>query len=246
MFEIRPERTVGELVAERPSRSRVFERFQIDYCCGGKRSLADACAGRRLDPALVIAALRDAERPADEDAEPDWTTAPLADLIANIVERHHAFLRLALPRISELAEKVRHAHAAGHPELDEVGETFQDLRVELESHMRKEEQVLFPVVAAMEAQRARLTTCFGTVGNPIRMMEHEHDVAGAALKRLRTLTRDYRPPGDACNSYRALLAALAELETDLHVHIHKENNVLFPRAIELEGELSRQQAGALS
>ncbi len=238
MTTIEPSKTVGQLVTERPSRARVFERFGIDYCCGGKTALGDACAERRLDTQEIVAALREADSKAAATDEPDWTRAALSELIAHILEKHHAYLRGELPRLAQMVAKVHDVHGARHPELAEVRQTYNDLHAELESHMMKEEQILFPLIKAMESSQTLEAMHCGSVNNPIRMMEHEHDSAGAALAHLRALTGDFRPPQDACNTYHVLLDGLAELEADLHQHIHKENNILFPRASELEQALT--------
>lgn len=230
--------TVGQLVAERPGRARVFEQFGIDYCCGGKVPLQEACATGGIEAQAVLRALHQADaNPAPTDSA-DWAHAPLAELITNILETHHAYLRRELPRLTQIAGKVLEVHGTRHPELSEVQAVYDDLRAELQMHMMKEEQVLFPMIQAMEADGVVAAAHCGSVQNPIRVMEHEHDSAGAALLRLRTLTGGYIPPADACNTYRAFLSGLAELEQDLHQHIHKENNILFPRAVELEAALS--------
>ena len=237
MHPIDPLTTVGQLVAQRPARARVFEQFGIDYCCGGKRPLDEACSAGGIDAAVVVNALHAADAAASPHEELDWTRAPLTQLIAHILDTHHAYLRRELPRLRPLADKVRAVHAASHPELAEVQEVLDALQAELEMHMLKEEQILFPLIQAMESDGRAATSHCGSVQNPIRVMEYEHDSAGAALLRLRKLTGGYTPPADACHSYRALLSGLAELEADLHRHIHKENNILFPRAVELEARL---------
>ncbi|MBP9025150.1 MAG: iron-sulfur cluster repair di-iron protein [Phycisphaerae bacterium] len=227
---------VGQLVADRPARARVFERFDIDYCCGGKTPLDEACANKGLDLQEVLRALEQAESAVAAPDETDWRHASRADLIINIIDTHHVYLKRALPELAQLAAKTRQVHGASHPELAEVQEVFTELRAELEGHMMKEERILFPLIQGMESGAACEGFC-GSVQNPIRVMEYEHDSAASALQRLRHLTGDYTPPADACNTYRALLSGLAELEADLHQHIHKENNILFPRAIELEATL---------
>ncbi len=238
MIPIDSTTTVGQLVAERPARARVFKQMGIDYCCGGKTPLRDACAAGGIDAQKVVDALNRVDAEATLTDETDWTRAPLADLLANILDTHHAYLRRELPQLTQIAAKVREAHMARHPELTEVQAVFNDLRAELETHMLKEEQVLFPLIQTMESDGAVAAAHCGSVQNPIRVMECEHDAAGAALLRLRTLTSGFTAPADACNTYRVLLSGLAELETDLHRHIHKENNILFPRAVELEAALS--------
>jgi regulator of cell morphogenesis and NO signaling len=225
---------VGDWVAQHPRTSRVFERLRIDYCCGGGTPVEQACWDHKLDPQEVLEDLQQAIASAGGDPDQNWAEAPLADLCDHIERTHHVYLRSELPRLTELLSKVIGAHGASHPELSELGQVFAGLRAELEPHMLKEEHVLFPAIRQIEQAAARVNLPFGTVANPIRVMEDEHGQAGNALARIRELTRNFAVPDDACNTYRATLDALRDLEADLHQHIHKENNILFPRAIELE------------
>lgn len=229
MTSIDPATTVADLVAERPGRARVFERLGIDYCCGGKVSLEDACAAKGLEATAVAGVL--AEIDVDDDEE-DWSTAALADLCDHIIERHHAYLREELPRLSALVEKVVKAHAEAHPELREVEDVFGAVSAELQGHMVVEEAVLFRACRQLEAGG---TSELASLAGPVQAMEADHVVTGAALERLRALTAGYAPPPGACNSYIAMLDGLETLELDLHRHIHEENNILFPRALALEG-----------
>ncbi|RKZ65594.1 MAG: iron-sulfur cluster repair di-iron protein, partial [Gammaproteobacteria bacterium] len=167
----------------------------------------------------------------------DWRTATLTALTNHIAEKHHAFMKRELPRVGELMAKVLNAHGANHPELDEVARVFEALSLELGDHLMKEEQMLFPIIQEMEITREAGRSHCGSVNNPIGVMEYEHDNAGVALGRLRELTNDYTPPADGCPTYQALLAGLAAMERDLHEHIHKENNILHPRAVRLEVSL---------
>jgi regulator of cell morphogenesis and NO signaling len=233
-----PHSTVGQLVRERPALARVFERFGIDYCCGGKRPLDQACQERGLEVGLVLDELagQDVDAPAAEEV--DWSAAPMSELADHIEATHHAFLRRELPRLEGLLEKVVAAHGPRHPELRDLRAVFAGLKSELEGHMLKEERVLFPMVRQLQRATARPRFHCGSVANPIAVMEHEHDDAGTALAWLRARTGGYTPPADACNTYRALLGGLAELEADLHLHIHEENNILFPRARDAEAALS--------
>ena len=228
---------VGDWVAALPLTSRVFEAFRIDFCCRGKQPLEQACWEQKLDPGSVLASLEFAACAPGVAAPRDWRKAPLAELCDHIELTHHAYLKSELPRLHELLEKVIGAHGGKHPDLVNLRIVFADLRGELEPHMFKEERILFPAIRLLELAPTIPAFPFGTVANPIRMMEHEHDNAGDALARIRELTDDYRAPQDACASYRALYDALRELEEDLHRHVHKENNILFPRAFEREQEL---------
>ena len=228
--------TVGRLVAEQPARSRVFERFGIDYCCGGKNTLAQVCEGKGLAVAAVAEALSalDSVTPAPEV---DWTRATMTELADHVERTHHDYLREALPRLTKLTEKVANAHGAHDSRLVELRDLFRAFREELESHMGKEENVLFPLLRRMDGASAMPTFHCGSVQNPIRVMLAEHDDAGEALVTMRKLTDDYTAPQDACNTYRAMLDALAELEADMHQHVHLENNILFPQAEATEAAL---------
>ena len=230
------EKTIGELVAEAPLRANVFEKRQIDYCCNGGRTLEQVCAEKGIPLEELLSELEGETR--QEKGAVDWRNRPLTELIGDIVERHHGYLRSTLPSIAVKMERVVTVHGEAHPFLAEVQSVFQGLSDELTAHMAKEEMVLFPhIMAAESAQRNHEPAPMapgGTVRNPIRMMEHEHDDAGRALSRIRELTSDHEPPEGACNTFRALYAQLAELEADLHTHIHLENNILFPRAAALE------------
>jgi regulator of cell morphogenesis and NO signaling len=230
--------TVGEWVVERPSRSRVFERLGIDYCCGGKQPLAEAARNKGLDVNEVMDTLIQEGNAETDAGGPDWSQADLTELADHIVATHHAYLNSELPRLQAIVEKVANVHGGNHPEMQDIREVFGGLKAELESHMAKEEQVLFPMVRELEQATGRPSFQCGSIANPIRMMELEHDGAGGALESLRQLTNGYSTPADACNTWRAMADGLRQLEEDLHVHIHKENNILFPRALRLEQSLS--------
>lgn len=231
--------TVAQLVIEKPARARVFEQVGIDYCRGGKKSLQQACAEKNLSVEEITRQLLEADQGNNSD-ERDWSQATLTELCEHIVQTHREYLRDELPRISDLARKVAEAHGESDPAWHEVREVYESLRFELQLHMQKEEHVLFPAIVQMEQADAPLHFHFGTVANPIRMMEFEHDSAAEALQKLRHLTNGYTPAEDACPTTRALLDTLEALEKDLHLHIHKENNILHPRAIALEEQLLRR------
>jgi regulator of cell morphogenesis and NO signaling len=226
--------TIREMAAGSLAAVRVFEKFGIDYCCGGRRPLDDACRSLGLDAVQVRTEL-DAALAGTPASDRDWNQAPLADLVAHIVTTHHAYLQRELPAISTRLEKVYRVYNERYgPTLTGLPEVYEALRSELESHLQKEEQILFPAIINRERGGAQAPTCFGSVANPIRMMEHEHDNAGAALAEIRRITADFAVPDYACVTYKALMSGLDELERDLHMHIHLENNVLFPRAIAAE------------
>jgi len=239
---IDPQTTVGQLVTERPSRSRVFETLKIDYCCGGKRPLAQSCQKRGLDVQAVIEILQSADAEADHaDAQSiDPDAMSLTDLADHIEQTHHAYLREEFPRLDRITDKVRCVHGDADPRLAEVRQTFCAFRDELTSHMMKEEQILFPMIRQLEQSDGPLSFPCGSIANPIRQMEAEHDEAGDALAAMREATDDFQPPQWACNTYRAMLDGLAQLERDTHLHIHKENSVLFPKAIKFEAEIAQR------
>ena len=226
---------IGDIVLEAPATMRIFEALNIDYCCGGQRTLAAACAhaGRDLQEVQEqLAALPPAvSAPADPRV---WQWAPLTQLMDHIEATHHAFTRSELARVAPLMAKVLKVHGEHHPELVRIAQCFQAMDSDLRPHLDKEEQILFPFVRNLEAGRRVTDCCFGTVQNPIRAMQNEHEQVGDILRELRTLTRDFTPPEDACASYRSLLMGLQNLEEDLHLHIYLESHLLFPRAIELE------------
>ena len=232
---IDPQATVGQLVTERPGRSRVFETLKIDYCCGGKKPLSEACAKRGLDLQTVIELLQKADTKGGRSEDMvDADGLSLTDLADHIEREHHAYLRTELPRLDAMTEKVYRVHGEAEPRLGDVRRAFCALRDELTTHMMKEEQILFPVVRQLEQSDRPVSFHCRTIADPIRQMEAEHEHAGDALATIRTATDDFEPPEWACNTYRAMLDGLAQLERDMHVHIHKENNVLFPKALALE------------
>jgi regulator of cell morphogenesis and NO signaling len=227
--------TVGEIVATDFRAASVFEHFGIDFCCGGRRSIAEACHNVAADPAVVERALA-ALPPVPEHDDSDVTQWPLDRLIDHILTTHHAYVRSSLPTIARYLAKLVDVHGARHPELARTATSFDQMSRDLLQHMMKEERVLFPYIRELAASRdaTRTQSPFGTVENPIRMMEREHREAGDEMRLIRELTSGYAPPADACTTYRVCLAELAQFERDLHRHVHLENNVLFPAAVQLE------------
>jgi regulator of cell morphogenesis and NO signaling len=230
--------TVREIVQQHPAAVPVFEALGIDYCCGGNKSLEDACRRSNVSVDSVLSDLAGAlaVRPAKDDTQ--WMNSSLGELADYVVQQHHAYARRELTRLNALSEKVFLRHGNGHPELEHIRDLVNALADELLIHMLKEEHVLFPRLKIMEAAAASGTahapSFFGSMINPIRYMMEDHDDAGELLRSLRAQTHDYLPPVGACMSYQALYQGLADLERDLHQHIHLENNILFPRAIEFE------------
>jgi regulator of cell morphogenesis and NO signaling len=232
-----PQTTVRDIAMEQPSSIRVFEKYGIDYCCGGRRPLAEACEERSVSPEAVLAAIEDAAQ-GGQPQEKDWTTAPLGSICRHIVQTHHEYVRAELPRLRALAQKVVSRHGPTHPELPRIEQLVESVGDELLQHLSKEEMVLFPYITNLERNMEncgpRSLGCFGAVRNPIRVMMAEHDAAGAALAEMRELSDNFTPPEGACPTYRGFYQALYEFEQDLHRHVHLENNILFPRAIELD------------
>jgi regulator of cell morphogenesis and NO signaling len=235
MTTFTPELTVGEIAATLPASVRVFEKYRIDFCCGGKVPLDQACAKSGLDTAAVLEEIEKVAAAPSADTT-DWQNADLDRLIDHILETHHGYMKIQLPRLEMMLAKVASKHGERLPPL---GPVFGPMKEELDGHLYKEEMILFPLIRGLiHAQRtgnsAPMSHC-GSVRNPLCVMLMEHDSAGDALVRLRELTGGYTVPEGACNTFRALYHELEELEADLHRHIHLENNILFPRAIALEG-----------
>jgi regulator of cell morphogenesis and NO signaling len=237
--------SVRELALTIPGATRLFERLGIDYCCGGAKSLADACAARNLSALEVMQQLEEeGEKQGSQAAETaDFNGLPLTELITHITTKHHTFTKQELARLSALMDKVCSVHGQNHDELLRLQMLFKELAEDLAPHMMKEEMVLFPYIVRVEKavgqnQPTLQPPPFMTVRNPVRMMSLEHDKAGDLLRSMREASDGYTVPADACISYRTLYQALEELERDLHQHIHLENNILFPRAIEMEDAIN--------
>ncbi len=226
-------RTIGELVVENPGRARVFEAAGLDYCCGGKRTLESACAERGLDAERIAEQLAESDE-ASPGVTDDCATKSLTELADHIEASHHAYLREELPRLERLAGKVSKAHGQRDPVLVRLEEVIASFSAEMDHHMTKEERMLFPIIRALEAGDRPKNYGFGSIADPIRIMESEHDRSGDALAEMRGLTGGFARASARCNTHLALLDGLETLERDTHQHVHKENNVLFPRAIELE------------
>jgi regulator of cell morphogenesis and NO signaling len=232
---------VREIVVANPRAARVFEDAGVDYCCGGEKCLNDACIPTGVTAEEILKRLQEDIDKAGP-VEVNWAAASLGTLAQHILDKHHRYVRNAIPRVNSLLEKVVAKHGGHHPELQGIEERFTDLGQELLMHMHKEEQLLFPYIEALDRSSAGNdrpdVPCFQTVRNPVQMMMQEHDSAGELLRAMRKLSSGYQVPTDACNSFRELYRSMEEFETDLHTHIHLENNILFPRAIELEAAKS--------
>ena len=231
--------TVRELVGHYPQCRDVFAEHKIDYCCGGSQTLERAARDTGTDVSALVTALEAKLRAAPSGAGPDqrdWYAAPLAELVEHIVRVHHEYMKAAIPRVEGLLQKVLRAHGANHGKmLAALAEQFQVLDEDVSNHLMKEERILFPYIAGLDAKgEDRPAACFGTVRGPIGQMEHEHDALGRVLETMRRLTGDYTLPADACPTFAALYDELRRMEADLHEHIHLENNILFPRAVGAE------------
>jgi regulator of cell morphogenesis and NO signaling len=229
--------TVREIALEQPHSIRVFEHFGIDYCCGGRKPLAEACGEKQISVNEVVEALEAAAVSA-APLPVDWTQRTLGSLIEHIEATHHVYVKTELPRLAVLAHKVVNRHGDTQAHLPAMQNLLAQLDEELIHHLGKEEHVLFPYITKLEGALisggAHPEACFGDITHPIAMMTSEHDAAGALVAELRRLSDNYALPVGACPTYNAYYAGLKEFEQDLHQHIHLENNVLFPRAIAME------------
>ena len=220
---------IGDIATAIPSSVRIFQRHGIDFCCGGKRALGTVCTERGLSLAATVTAIEaSASMPADNR---DWSKEPLGSLIDHIIATYHDPLREELPRLQRMAEQVAEVHGAKAAHLGQIADIVNALSADLLTHMRKEEAVLFPAIRAIEKGRASDAAWMVA---PISVMERDHEQAGALLTDLRRLTGGYESPAWGCATLRALYQGLDEFERSMHVHVHLENNVLFPRALQLE------------
>jgi regulator of cell morphogenesis and NO signaling len=231
------ETTVREIALENPGSIHVFEEFGIDYCCGGHKALTQACRERALEPSVILAALDAAREPA-EKLGIDWSNVGLDSLCEHIVTKHHASIRAEVPRLMQFAQQVVARHGDRHPELVEVQELVRALGEELMAHIGKEEAVLFPYITNLVRNLTQCGPpamgCFGTVKAPIRVMLADHEAAGELMAQIREASGNYTAPAGACPTWQGFYLTLDEFERDLHQHVHLENNILFPQAIELE------------
>ena len=233
MVKIDVSMTLADAVDAFPQLTREFERRGLDYCCGGARTLGEACVAVGVDPEATVAELA-AVAATSESAE--WTTMSADVLVDHLEATHHRCLWDEMPRVTALIDKIVSVHGDRHPELVEVASCFAQVRADLEPHMLKEERMLFPMIRELATSTGMPSFHCGSLRNPISVMLSEHDAVGNLLSRLHHLTDGYTPPPDGCASYVACFAAMAELEADTHLHIHKETNVLFPMVVQLESE----------
>ena len=231
------ETRVNEIALSDPGARRILEDAGVDYCCGGGKSLQDACMRANVPAEVVLEQLRQNTRKTETE-ERGWKDAPLAELTRHIRVHHHGYVRDVIPRLRGMLAKVREKHGSKHREVGEIEKLFGDVAREMLMHMQKEEQILFPYIDALEraagGQHAIEPPFFLTVRNPIYSMMKEHDAAGELVRQIRAAGNAYRAPEDACTTFQAAYRELEQFEKDLHLHVHLENNILFPRAVELE------------
>lgn len=238
--------TIGEIVKDNYKTAEVFKKYDIDFCCGGNKTISEVCNDKNLK---VVELSKELEKKIFQSVESvqnykDWEIGFLTDYIINI---HHKYVKENIPILTEFTNKIAKVHGDSHPELFKIEEYFNDASEELQHHLMKEERILFPYIFSLSNAQKNNTKIdpspFGTVRNPISMMIMEHENAGNLLKKIRAITNNYELPEDACNTYNITFKKLDEFENDLHLHIHLENNILFPKAIFLEenlvGNLSR-------
>lgn len=234
------EETLGQIAAKDLRKVEIFKKYGLDFCCGGKQTVKEACAKKGLDLARIESELlmvdeNPVTRPLPYN---DWTPDFLCDFIVNT---HHRYVSKTLPDLLGYANKVSNAHGDRHPELLRINQLVQEINAEMTAHMMKEEKILFPFIKqlflATENHQPLQAAHFGTVQNPVAMMESEHEEVGEKLAEIRSLTNQFSLPEGACGSYSVLYRLLEEFEEDLHLHVHLENNILFPKAIKLEKEI---------
>lgn len=235
---ISKEQIIGELVAKDYRAASVFKEEGIDFCCNGNRSIEAACQASNLDSAEVINKLQRILR-SNGTGDIDFQSWDLDLLVDYIEKKHHRYVETTIPELKAYLKKIADAHGENHPELHEIEALFSASAGELTTHMKKEELILFPYVRKMVRSKELETPGFGSVSNPIAMMMSEHDNEGVRFRKIAELSSNYTPPSDGCNTYKVAYSMLQEFENDLHKHIHLENNILFPKAIEMEKRKSR-------
>lgn len=239
-MNITEKNVIGELVAQDYRTAEVFAKYGIDFCCRGNQSIIDVCTKKDLNANSLVVDLIKATM-GNESTNINYQSWPL-DLLADYVEKkHHRYVTERIPVIQKYLTKISQVHGKAHPELLIIEKEFDECATALSAHMMKEEQILFPFIRKMvQSQDTHITAPnFGTVQNPINMMKHEHEIEGERFQKISELSNHYIPPVDACNTYKVTFSLLKEFEEDLHLHIHLENNILFPAAIKMESEITR-------
>ena len=232
-------KTLSEIVTNDFRAAAVFEKYGLDFCCNGNKPLCDAVNEKQIPLEIMLTNLADAFQ-SNDTSSIDFNNMELDKLVDYIIETHHSFVKEKLPFITELGNKVINAHGENHPEVKEIAEIFRGVKVEFEGHLVKEEMILFPQIKMLakvkRGEEKYVAPHFGSIANPIRVMEAEHGNAGAAFDAVKKLSQNYIPPADACNTFKVYYAELENFENDLHKHVHLENNILFPKSLILEKE----------
>lgn len=233
------QKTLSEIVTDDFRSAAVFEKYGLDFCCHGKKSLMDAANEKQLSAETIVADLAVVFK-SNDSSSLDFNNMELDALVDYIINTHHSFVREKLPFITELGKKVVNAHGSNHPEVLELAQLFAGVKVEFEGHLIKEEMILFPqIIKLAEVKRGEaeyIRPPFGSIAHPIRVMEAEHENAGSAFDSIKKLSNNYNPPADACNTFKVYYAELENFENDLHKHVHLENNILFPKSLIYESE----------
>ena len=224
-------KTLAQIVKENYQTASVFEKYNLDFCCKGKRSLQQACNENNIPTELIVEEVNNLLKQ-ESQVQIEFDQLSLSELIDHIVSTHHAYTKRELLQIFAYLQKVSSKHGDRHPELNQIFEAFSSLKEEMDLHMKKEELILFPKIKELE-RGVRQSAPVMNIQAPIAVMEDEHDHAGRCLEQIRELSNNYNPPADACTTYRLSFASLQAFEKDLHQHVHLENNILFPKAIEL-------------
>ena len=231
---------IGEMVAEDFRTAAVFKKYGIDFCCRGGRTIEDACKDKTVDAETIYNELENIPNQSNNNI--DFKSWPLDLLVEYVEKTHHAYVEEKTPILLAFLDKLCKVHGERHPELFEINKLFNETAQELSAHLKKEELILFPFIKKMTNAKRKGSTieapAFGTVENPVHMMEHEHTTEGDRVAKISALSNQYTPPADGCNTYKVAYAMLQEFENDLHTHIHIENNILFPKSIELEKEFN--------
>lgn len=238
---MKTEKTIGETVAQDYRTAAVFENYGIDFCCGGSQTIDEACKTKGISKDVLLSSLENATK-SDSSGTTDYNAWPI-DLLTDYIEKkHHRYIEEKTPLIKQYLDKICTVHGKQHPQLFQIRDLFFQSAADLAAHMKKEELILFPFVRKMAGAQHRKQSLsaphFGTVQHPIQMMKHEHDSEGDIFKKIADLSNNYTPPANGCNTYKTAFSMLKEFEKDLHTHIHLENNILFPKSIEMEKELN--------
>ena len=243
-MKITSKRIVGDIVADNYKTAEIFKKYHIDFCCGGQQTIEEACDKETISDANAKTLIQSVNEFFDQKENRqaiDYRNWPLDDLIDHIETKHHGYVEAKIPVINEYLDKIESAHGKRHLELSKINAIFKDATSQLVMHMKKEELILFPYIRKLsKAKRDGIKHSippFGTIKNPISKMDEDHDFEGEAFREIAALSSNYSTPSDGCNTYRVAYGLLKEFDEDLHLHIHKENNILFQRAIALEDEL---------